>query len=409
MIYAIQSPAKISGCVLLPASKSISNRALILNALSESIYFIKNISDCDDTEVMKQAFSVTKAQTVDIGAAGTSMRFLTAYFATMPGEWVITGSERMKNRPIGVLVDALRQIGADIDYEESEGYPPLRIRGRELEGGSITLDGGISSQYISALMMIGPLTRKGLRIKIKGELISKPYVRMTQTLMKEFGAGVTWLLDTIIIEKKKYVPVFDFTVESDWSAASYWYEIAALADDMGEVELPGLLKKSCQGDAVVAELFEKLGVMTEYTDSGVLLRKTDSAVASFKYNFVREPDLAQTLAVTCALKGIPFFFEGLQSLKIKETDRILALQNELGKLGYVIVTTNDSVKWEGERCEPDPSLTISTYEDHRMAMAFAPACLVVGELKIENPKVVTKSYPQFWTNLRQAGFKIDQL
>lgn len=409
MIYAIQSPVKIGGSVLLPASKSISNRALILNALSESIYFLKNLSVCDDTEVMKLAFSAPQAPVVDIGAAGTSMRFLTAYYATLPGERVITGTERMKNRPIGILVDALREIGADIEYVEKEGYPPLRIRGAELKGGTISLDGSVSSQYISALMMIGPLTRKGLKIKLKGDLISKPYIRMTQSLMKEFGASVSWLMDTITIEKKRYLPVFDFTVESDWSAASYWYEMVALAKDVTEVELKGLNKKSYQGDAVVADLFEKLGVQTEFTDKGVVLRKTNALPANFKYNFVKEPDLAQTFVVTCALKNIPFSFDGLKSLKIKETDRIVALQNELRKLGYVLEVTDDSIRWSGERCEPDLTIPVKTYEDHRMALAFAPAALVLDGLRIQDPEVVSKSYPDFWNNLSQMGFKIVEI
>lgn len=391
---------------MLPASKSISNRVLILNALSESIYFLKNLSDCDDTEVMKKAFLYPKEPVVDIGAAGTSMRFLTAYYATQPGERLLTGTERMKNRPIGILVDALRQIGADIEYTEKEGYPPLKIRGKELEGGTVSMEGGVSSQYISALMMIGPLTRKGLKIKIKGDLVSKPYARMTQALMKEFGAGVSWLLDTISIEKKKYRPVFGFTVENDWSAASYWYEVMALSQKATELELKGLYKKSCQGDAVVADLFEKLGVSTEYTEKGVILRKESATPSSFKHNFVREPDLAQAFAVTCALKNIPFVFEGLQSLKIKETDRIVALQNELQKLGYLISVTDDSIKWEGDRCEPDLSTPIETYEDHRVAMAFAPASLLTGALKIKDPGVVSKSYPEYWNHLKQTGFKI---
>lgn len=403
MVYTIQPPATLGGSILLPASKSISNRALVLNALSESIYFLRNLSACDDTEVMKRAFS-SQEKVVDIGAAGTSMRFLTAYYATLPGERIITGSERMKNRPIGILVDALCQIGARIEYMEREGYPPLKITGTSLKGGTLSLEGGVSSQFISALMMIGPLTQKGLRIKIKGDLISRPYVRMTQSLMKDFGASVSWILDTISIEKKKYHPLFDFTVENDWSGASYWYEMMALAENATEVELKGLYKKSYQGDAVVADLFEKLGVSTEYTETGVILRKNNTTPSSFKYNFVKEPDLAQTFAVTCALKNIPFSFKGLQSLKIKETDRIVALQNELRKLGYLLTVGDDSIFWEGERCEPDLSTPIHTYEDHRMAMAFTPASLVTGKIRIQDPGVVSKSYPDYWNHLKQVGF-----
>ena len=408
MIYTVQSPKKLKGSIQLPASKSISNRALLLNALSESIYFIKNISDCDDTKVMKRAFNQSQS-TIDIEAAGTSMRFLTAYFSAILGEQrILTGSERMKNRPIGILVDALRQIGAEIEYAEKEGYPPLKINGKILEGGVISLEGGVSSQYISALMMIAPLTKKGIRLKIKGDLISKPYIRMTQALMKDFGVSSTWMLDTISIEKKKYTPIFNFTVESDWSAASYWYEMIALKEEPAEIELKGLYKKSYQGDAVVAELFEKLGVSTEYTDTGVIIRKTNARLASFKYNFVQEPDLAQTFAVVCALKNIPFHFEGVQSLKIKETDRIVALQTELSKLGYVVEANDKEIWWDGTCCSPEENPIINTYEDHRMAMAFAPVALVKEQVRINEPSVVSKSYPSYWNHLQQAGFLIKE-
>ena len=406
MTYTIQSTGKFGGSIQLPASKSISNRVLLLNSLSQSIYFLKNVSTCDDTEVMKQALSQTQP-VVDIGAAGTAMRFLTAFFAITPGERILTGTERMKKRPIGILVEALRQMGAGIEYMEEEGYPPLKITGKDLDGGTVSLDGSVSSQYISALMMIAPLTKKGIRIKIKGELISKPYVRMTQSLMKDFGASLSWLLDTISIEKRSYSPAFDFTVENDWSAASYWYEMVALREKPTEIELLGLYKKSYQGDSAVAELFEKLGVSTEYTEKGVILRKTKSTSTLFKYNFVKKPDLVQTFVVTCALKNIPFHFEGLQSLKVKETDRIIALQTEMQKLGYSLVVSDKDIRWGGERCTAEENPIISTYEDHRMAMAFAPIALINDRISIENPDVVSKSYPTYWKDLQKAGLIVD--
>ncbi len=406
MAYLVQAPEKLRGIISLPASKSISNRALILKALSRSIYPVKNLSVCEDTEVMQRAFSQPQA-VIDIGAAGTSMRFLTAYFSTLPGERVLTGTERMKNRPIAVLVNALREIGADIEYLEKEGYPPLKIRGKELEGGEISLDAGVSSQYISALMMIAPVTRKGLRIVLKGKLVSKPYIRMTEQLMEDFGVTLSWLGNHIRIKRQDYRPAFEYLVESDWSAASYWYEIVALSDDQPEIELLGLQKKSCQGDAEVAHLFEKLGVSTVFTEKGVILKKNSHMLSSFKYDFVCEPDLAQTFVVTCALKNIPFRFSGLQSLRIKETDRIAAMQQEMQKLGYVIEANDQEMWWDGTRCDADLSQAIHTYEDHRMSMAFAPVALVLGPVLIDEPDVVKKSYPSFWKDLQSVGFKLD--
>ncbi len=404
MIYSVHKPETLHADILLPASKSISNRALILRALSNSMHDIHNLSDCDDTEVMLQAFA-HPTEVIDIKAAGTAMRFLTAYFSTLPGERIITGTERMRNRPVALLVDALRKLGADIGYVEKEGFPPLKIKGKTLEGGEISLSGEVSSQYISALMMIAPVMRKGLSIRLEGNIISKPYIRMTQQLMEVFGVKVSWADHTITIPPQTYQGV-PFKVENDWSAASYWYEMMAFAGEEAEITLDGLYKKSLQGDSKVAQLFEVLGVTTKYTEKGVILKKTDRIVSPFIYNFQHEPDLAQTFVVTCALKNIPFQFTGLQSLKIKETDRILALQNEMKKLGFPIREANNSeISWAGNRC-PVTHSPIETYEDHRMAMAFAPVSMILGEIEVNDPQVVNKSYPGFWKNIEQAGFTI---
>lgn len=391
-ILHIQKP-KIQLEINLPASKSISNRALILNALSYSPFDIENLADCDDTNVLLKALDSNNT-TFDIGAAGTSMRFLTAFLAKTAGEWIITGSERMKNRPIKILVDALNSLGARIEYTEKEGFPPLKILGCALMGGEISLNGGVSSQYISALMMIAPYMINGLTIKLEGNIISVPYIRMTMQMMAEYGVKVTFENNIIDIRPQSYSPV-RYKVESDWSGASYWYEILSLAGK-GEIFLKGLKANSTQGDSKVAELFQQLGVNTSYEAEGVRLSSSGQYCTKFEYDFVNEPDLAQTFAVTCCMLGIPFHFKGVQSLKIKETDRVAALITELKKLGFVLFEPAESeMVWTGEKCDPETQISIATYEDHRMAMAFAPAALKTA-LSIEHPEVVSKSYPTFW-------------
>lgn len=407
MNYLITAPGRLHAAVRLPASKSISNRALILNALSYSPYEIQNLSDCDDTEVMVRALN-SDSTCFDIRAAGTAMRFLTAFLSKIVGEWVITGTERMKQRPIKLLVDALNSLGARIEYVEKEGYPPLRIFGSALQGGEITLNGGVSSQYISALLMVAPLMEKGLRLHLEGSVISRPYIDLTLRLMEQYGVTARWTDNTICVAPQEYKPV-RFTVESDWSAASYWYEMMLLSNH-AEIELTGLFKNSFQGDARGAELFNRLGISTVFTERGVRLNRNGNTCAKLIYNFVNEPDLAQTFVVACLLTNTPFRFTGLQSLKIKETDRIEALKAEVRKLGYVLHDSNDSIlEWSGERCEAEAMPVIETYEDHRMAMAFAPAALVKEQgITIANPEVVSKSYPGYWNDLEAAGFVINR-
>jgi len=386
--------------VELPSSKSISNRALILDALAYSPYEIENLSDCDDTRVLVNALD-SNDTTFDIGAAGTSMRFLTAFLSKTVGEWVITGSERMKQRPIKLLVNALNQLGAKIEYVENEGFPPLKIYGCALMGGEISLNGGISSQYISALMMIAPLMQNGLKITLEGEIISRPYIKMTMEMMEEYGVDVQFEGNVVSIAPQEYQPI-SYKVESDWSAASYWFEVLSLVGK-GGVYLLGLRQDSYQGDSKVAELYEQLGVKTDYLTDGVLLTPNGQVTDRMEYDFTDQPDLAQTFAVTCCLKGITFEFSGLQSLKIKETNRVAALINELKKLGYVLFEPAEGMlAWEGECCAAAEKISIATYEDHRMAMAFAPAALVMP-LTIEHPHVVSKSYPSFWDDFEKIG------
>ena len=405
MQIKVTAPAKIHTTIQLPSSKSISNRALIINALGNGTHHPENLSDCDDTQVMIRALNDDK-ETIDIMAAGTAMRFLTAYLSVTPGTRIITGTERMQQRPIQVLVNALRELGADIEYVANDGFPPLRITGRELRKDTISLPGNVSSQYISALLMIAPVLTNGLTIRLTGDIISRPYINLTLQLMNDFGVRAEWTDDhRLKVEPQAYHST-PFYVES---AASYWYQIVALSKE-AEVTLPGLFKDSYQGDSQVAGIFRSLGVETIYKDKTVILKKNGKSVERLDYDFINQPDLAQTFVVTCALLNIPFRFSGLQSLKIKETDRMAALITEMRKLGYILHETDGSVlSWEGERCTTEEHPAIDTYEDHRMAMAFAPTCLALPEILINNPQVVSKSYPRYWEDLRQAGFIIKEV
>ncbi len=407
MKISITPPDSIQATIQLPSSKSISNRALIIHALGNGEHPLDNLSDCDDTQVMIRALQAQPGDTIDILAAGTAMRFLTAYLSVTPGDRIITGTQRMQQRPIQVLVDALRELGANIDYVAQKGFPPLRIQGTTLTQSHISLPGNVSSQYISALLMIGPMLENGLKLTLTGEIISRPYINLTLQLMKDFGGKAAWINEhELLVEPQPYSSI-PFYVESDWSAASYWYQIAALSPKAC-ITLPGLFEKSYQGDSQVTRIFRSLGVETLYGDKTVILQKSGKPVERLDYNFINQPDLAQTVVVTCALLGIPFRFSGLQSLKIKETDRMAALICEMKKLGYVLQESEGSIlSWEGERCERSPE-AIDTYEDHRMAMAFAPACLTLPNVRINNPHVVTKSYPRYWEDLKTAGFIIKE-
>ncbi|MEG1684375.1 MAG: 3-phosphoshikimate 1-carboxyvinyltransferase [Bacteroides sp.] len=408
MQIKISAPANIEASILLPASKSISNRVLIINALGKGNYVPDNLSECDDTRVMIKALSSVD-ESIDIMAAGTAMRFLTAYLSVSEGTRNITGTKRMQERPIRLLVDSLRGLGANIEYVNNSGCPPLRIEGRKLTGDYVTLRGDVSSQYISALLMIAPTLKNGLTLQLNGKVISKPYINLTLQLMRDFGAVADWMDSNCIrVLPKPYASV-PFTVESDWSAASYWYQIVAFSEN-AQVELLGLFPNSYQGDSRVAELFTLLGVDTNFTSRGVVLKKIERFTDRFEHDFINEPDLAQTFVVTCALMNVPFRFSGLQSLKIKETDRIAALITELSKLGYVLRETDDStLSWDGERTRENVCPIIDTYEDHRMAMAFAPACLKIPALIINEPQVVSKSYPGYWNDLSKAGFSVTEV
>ena len=407
MRIRITPPKRINTTIQLPSSKSISNRALIIHALGNNHHPLENLSDCDDTQVMIRALQAQSGETIDIMAAGTAMRFLTAYLSVTPGKHTITGTQRMQQRPIQVLVNALRELGANIEYLVNEGFPPLHIQGTTLKKNHICLPGNVSSQYISALLMIGPSLTNGLTLTLTGDIISRPYINLTLQLMKDFGAQAVWVNEhKLKVEPQRYHSR-PFYVESDWSAASYWYQIVALSPE-ATITLPGLFSNSSQGDCQVAEIFRSLGVETHYEEKSVTIRKGGAITKRLDYDFINQPDLAQTMVVTCALMDIPFRFSGLQSLKIKETDRIAALIHEMKKLGYVLQESNGSIlTWEGERIKPSNE-AIDTYEDHRMAMAFAPASIVLPNICINNPHVITKSYPRYWEDLQLAGFIIKE-
>ena len=436
MTYRIQKPEKWHADVYLPASKSISNRALVLNALGGGQPgLLRNVSDCDDTTVMLEALFLLDVERregadcmlppiVNVKAAGTAMRFLTALLAVTPGTHTITGTERMQHRPIGVLVEALRSLGAQIDYAGEEGFPPLRITGSMLRGGEIELAGDVSSQYISALLMIAPKLQEGLTLHLKGNIISRPYIDMTLAMMREHGAKAKWTgRNTLCVEPQAYQPT-PYVVEADWSAASYWFEMVLLSEKRDTTAvLHGLFNNSLQGDSTVREMFKKLSVSALILDFGddtkTSLLRNGRVPKQIELDFTKTPDLAQTLVVACAMKGIAFCFKGLQSLRIKETDRIAALQTELAKLGVRVEVEGDSImRWAGPKAQPAgeipylqplPGTAIDTYEDHRMAMAFAPAALVLGSIDINNPEVVSKSYPGYWEDLERAGIKTHPL
>lgn len=413
MQYIIHSPHVLQADIKLPASKSISNRALIIQALTPGAPCPIHLSDCDDTRVLKDALCHRQGP-INIGAAGTAMRFLTAYLAITPGQHTITGSDRMLQRPIGQLVDTLRLLGADICYEQKEGFPPLKITGKQLLGGETKMAGDISSQFVTALLLIAPTMQRGLTLYLQGRIISRPYIDMTLQVMRSCGASVEWEdQSTIKVCPQPYKPT-EYTVESDWTSASYWYELMALLGrNDSSLRLDGLRIHSAQGDAAAKYIFSLLGIHTTFSapredDMGTAeLHYRPTRLPLLEYDFTGQPDLAQSVAATCAGLGIRFRFTGLSTLRIKETDRLEAIANEMRKLGYALQATPDhALTWDGSRCQTDAFPVIDTHNDHRMAMAFAPLAVRFPGLCINHTEVVSKSYPGYWDDLRRAGFSI---
>jgi len=385
----------------LPSSKSISNRAIIIDALTGGKSKLQNLSDANDTRLMKKLIGSTDS-VLDVEDAGTTMRFLTAFNAIKGETRVITGTDRMKQRPIALLVDALRKMGAEIEYGEKEGFPPIKTMGfKGQTAPELSIRGDVSSQYISALMMVAPVLPKGLTLKFEGQVTSRPYIEMTASLMNEFGVKCEVLEKEVHIAHQSYRPT-EVTIESDWSAASYWYGFTALAEQ-ATIELPMMTMKSIQGDRVVVEMMEVLGVKSEAKGSSLVLTKQNHQ-PEFSWDFKHCPDLAQTVSVVCAAKGINGTFTGLESLRIKETDRIMALQQELQKLGAIFFEQDGKWILIPSRSRQFDSLSFETYLDHRMAMAFAPLA-TLADVTIEDPAVTRKSYPKFWEDIQGLGFK----
>ncbi len=391
----------VVGKIQVTGSKSESNRMLLLQAFFPQIELI-NLSNSDDTVAMKYGLE-TDDTLVDIGHAGSTMRFLTAYFSSIENqEKTLTGSQRMQERPLGILVDALRQLGADITYLKNEGYPPLLIRGKKLYADEIRLSADISSQYITALMLIAPRLAGGLRLHLQGKITSVPYIKMTQSLLHDIGIEASFSGQTIEVSPKIDIAAATHAVESDWSSASYYFGIAALAKE-ADIRLSTYKKNSLQGDRVLMNIYEQLGVQSSIENNTLHLQKQALQSTFIQLDLSNAPDIAQTIVVSCYGLGIACDITGLHTLKIKETDRLVALQNELTKLGAKIKITDHSLQLQRRNNPIRPNVLIETYHDHRMAMAFAPLALLVP-IRIQDADVVTKSYPEFWKDLEMNGF-----
>jgi len=414
-LVSFKGTKNINTEIQLTGSKSECNRALIISALSKKLVKVENLSNAADTVTLNGILNnleeeleveIEESKTVDVGPAGTAMRFLSAYLSAKNGNFLLTGTERMKQRPIGILAEALKTIGADISYAESEGFPPLNIVGPlDQKTAQVKIKGDISSQYISALLMIAPILPQGLMLEIEGELTSKPYVDMTLDMLAEVGIEHTWHGNSIAIKPQVFKPG-TLVVEPDWSAASYWYSIAALADE-AEIALPALKEKSLQGDSQIKNIMKIFGISTSKTDKGIAISNLGVTLDTKEILDLKTcPDLAQTIVVIAAALGKNMAFTGLETLKIKETDRIAALQNELAKIGVTFTENNLVYTLNTDNLHFPDKVTFATYEDHRMAMAFAPLALLINEVEIEEMQVVEKSYPYYWEDLKQAGFEV---
>ena len=402
MISILHPNRIVKADISLTGSKSITNRLLILNAIYSSVK-IKNKSESHDDVVLENALK-SYSNIKDVHHAGTAMRFLAAYYSSLENEEIILkGSKRMHERPIYPLINCLRSIGADINYLERDGFPPIKINGKKLKSKRVEISSNVSSQFISAIILITPKLMDGLEIELKGKVISKPYIEMTLSLLKNLGIKTSFRKKLITIENRNKVQKKEISVESDWSSASYWYSIVALSE-MAEVKLNIFFKNSIQGDSILSKYYEILGVNSKFIGNQVILTKRKDFVNPKKLNLnlINSPDLAQTISVTCFGLGIDCFLDGLQTLNIKETKRLIALKKELTKLGGKVNVTESTLKLYKTN-EIKKNILINTYQDHRMAMSFAPLSLKIP-IFIKNPNVVVKSYPKFWNDLMKAGF-----
>lgn len=388
----------IKGNIQITGSKSETNRLLVLQQFYPNLT-IENISNSDDSELMQKALK-SNSNEINIGHAGTAMRFLTAYFSVKESnEIVLTGSHRMKDRPVKILVEALTSLGASIQYIEKEGFPPLKISGKKLKKDFVEIEGNVSSQYISALLLIAPTLQNGLKLKFKGEVTSVPYIKMTLQLLAELGIDYVWEGNLITVKSKPTIETTTVTVESDWSSASYYYSLCALSPN-SEITLSSYKKNSLQGDSVLSKIYENLGVSTEFNGNAIILKnKNPFNLKPLTLDLINAPDIAQTIAVSCFGLGIECFLAGLHTLKIKETDRLVALKTEIEKLGGEVIITNETLHLKPSE-KINENISIATYDDHRMAMAFAPLAVKVT-IEIEDAGVVSKSYPTFWEDFAQ--------
>ncbi len=407
MKYRVSKKDKIlKGEIRLQGSKSITNRVLIIKALTHGFFDLKNFSSSEDSLKLLELIN-SQEKVLHAGDGGTTIRFMLAFLAIHEGEVILTGSERLIERPIGPLVDALNSLGAEIQYLAKKNYPPVLINGKMLKGNRVDIDTTMSSQFVSALLLVAPVLRNGLILRMKGDMVSKPYIEMTLNIMKHFGIRFDWSQNMISIPRQDYSPR-DFTVEADWSAASYYYQMAALADEV-DLKLCGLNRVSLQGDAVIAKIMEQFGVSSSFSDNSVVLTKRPGiSPRTFDYDFQNYPDIAPTLLATCAGLNIPAKLSGISHLKIKESNRISALQNELHKAGAVF--QKDDTRWflQPQHAEVEVVPVFETYRDHRMAMCLAPLALTLGEVVINEPSVVKKSYSNYWDDLSKLGFVIEE-
>ena len=401
-----KSPVATQSAIVISGSKSESNRLLLLKALHPNIQ-IRNLSNSDDSQVMQDALK-SESKVVDIHHAGTAMRFLTAYFAIQEGrEITLTGSSRMKERPIKILVDARNSLGANISYLESQGFPPLRIKGKKLTNNKISILANTSSQYITALLLIGSKLENGIELTLEGEITSIPYINMTLSLLNEIGIITSFEENTIrVLPTAQPQQPMALTVESDWSSASYFYSVVALSEEGTSIKLSSYKKNSLQGDSILAEMYKSFGVETLYEGDTISLKKISRALPSINFDLIKSPDIAQTIAVTAFGLGLKCDLYGLHTLKIKETDRLLALKAEIEKLGGTVEVTDKSLHL-ASFSGAFKQVAINTYDDHRMAMAFAPLALKTY-IMIKDAEVVSKSYPDFWDHLKAIGFQISQ-
>ncbi|HPF98110.1 MAG TPA: 3-phosphoshikimate 1-carboxyvinyltransferase [Mangrovimonas sp.] len=401
-----KSPVATQSAIVISGSKSESNRLLLLKALHPNIQ-IRNLSNSDDSQVMQEALK-SESKVVDIHHAGTAMRFLTAYFAIQEGrEITLTGSSRMKERPIKILVDALNSLGANISYLENQGFPPLRIKGKKLTNNKISILANTSSQYITALLLIGSKLENGIELTLEGEITSIPYINMTLSLLNEIGIITSFEENTIrVLPTAQPQQPMALTVESDWSSASYFYSVVALSEEGTSIKLSSYKKNSLQGDSILAEMYKSFGVETLYEGDTISLKKISRALPSINFDLIKSPDIAQTIAVTAFGLGLKCDLYGLHTLKIKETDRLLALKAEIEKLGGTVEVTDKSLHL-ASFSGAFKQVAINTYNDHRMAMAFAPLALKTS-IMIKDAEVVSKSYPDFWDHLKAIGFQISQ-